>query len=478
MPPTKRPLGGNCALSLLSRLISALVLLGLGLSPLHAQPSSGKNALFAAADPAQRVVYRGAALIDGASDDIRRDMAVITKGARIEAVVATRDLGPELLADAQIIDLAGAYLLPGLIDDHQHLATPPDSKAARAQMRRDIYGGITAVRIMADDLRSIADLNRQATTGEIEGPDLYFAALMAGPSFFADPRTRAASGGMVPGTAPWMQEVTGATDLPLAVAMARGTGASGIKLYADLSGPLMARITAEAHRQGMAVWAHGMVFPTPPAEVIASGPDVISHTCYLAYQLSNPRPKLYQDRFPVDYAKFEGGYTPEMAALFAEMKQRNIILDPTLWVYAETDKRAAANPGGKPYHCTLDLAAQLTNQAYRAGVALAAGTDGFTPWNAPYSALHDELELLATRAKLPPIAVIRAATLVGARTIGREKDMGSIEPGKLANLVVVEKNPLESIANLRSVRFTVKMGRRYDRTDYRPISRDEIPADD
>ena len=175
--------------------------------------------------------------------------------------------------------------------------------------------------------------------------------------------------------------------------------------------------------------------------------------------------------------KFAHGDTPEMAALFREMARREIILDATLRVYAESARRAAAHPGGTPYHCTPALAAQLTGQAYRAGVAIAAGTDGETAWDDPYSALQEELELLATAAKMPAAAVIRAATLTGARAMGREADMGSIEAGKLANLLVVEKNPLESIANLRSVRFTVKQGRRYDRADYRPITRDEMPSE-
>lgn len=461
---------------LLPRLLACLVLAGT--SGLQAQPRVENPLPYAPAPAAQRVIYRGASLIDGTGGAIRRDMAVVTSGARIEAVVESRALTPEMTKGAETVDLAGAYLLPGLIDDHEHLATPPDARTARAQMRRDVYGGITAVRIMADDLRSIAELNREATVGEIPGPDLHFAALMAGKTFFDDPRTAAAARGYAPGTAPWMQMITEKTDIRTAVSIARGTGAIAIKIYANLTPVLVKKIAAEAHRQGMRVWARGMVFPTPPEQVIAAGPDVISHTCYLAYQLSNPRPQSYQDRFPVDYAKFEGGDNAEMARLFAEMKRRNIILDPTLRVYRESDERTAQNPGGKPYHCTLDLAARLTGQAWRAGVQISTGTDGFTAWDAPYPALFDELELLATRANIPPAEVIRAATLTGARTIGREKDMGSVEPGKLANLLVVERNPLDSLANLRSVRFSVKQGRRYDRTDYRPITRDEIPARD
>ena len=82
-------------------------------------------------------------------------------------------------------------------------------------MRRDIYSGITATRIMADDLRSIAELDRAARVGEIAGPDLYFAALVAGRSFFDDPRTRAISGGgWTPGETPWAQAIDERTDLP------------------------------------------------------------------------------------------------------------------------------------------------------------------------------------------------------------------------------------------------------------------------
>src|SRR3546814_20087077 len=111
------------------------------------------------------------------------------------------------LAGAEVVDLGGQYLLPGLIDSHQHLATPPDRRRAEALMRRDLYGGITAVRIMADDLRPIAELARASLAGAIAGPDLYFAALVAGPSFSEDPRTTANAAGAVPGDAPWMHKI-------------------------------------------------------------------------------------------------------------------------------------------------------------------------------------------------------------------------------------------------------------------------------
>jgi cytosine/adenosine deaminase-related metal-dependent hydrolase len=429
---------------------------------------------FAPPTKGERIVYRHVTLIDGGA--AQPAMAVITDGPTIEAVVADSALTPAILRGAREVELTGHYLMPGLIDAHQHLATPPDRRAAEALMRRDLYSGITGARIMADDLRSIAELARESLTGEIAGPDLYFAALVAGPSFFDDPRTRAISAGWTPGETPWAQSIDAATDLPLAIARARGTGAGALKIYANLPPDLVRGLTREAHRQGMRVWAHGMVFPTPPADVIAAGPDVISHTCYLAYQLSDPRPASYQDRFPVNYAAFANGDNAVMAGLFAEMRRRNIILDATLRVYAEGDRRAAP-PGGRPYHCNLDLAARLTDQARRAGVRVSAGTDGRTARAAPWPALFEEIELLVSRAGFSPGAALRAATEGSAAAAGQADRMGRIAPGMLANFMVLRSSPLADVRNLRSLFFTVKNGRRFDRNDFRPIARDEIQDD-
>ncbi len=100
-------------------------------------------------------------------------------------------------------------------------------------VRKD--GGVTAVRDMADDLRAVGELTRAALVGEIAAPDIYYAALMAGPNFFTDKRTAQTSAGGIVGHVPWMQAVVDDTDLPLAVAQARGTSATAIKLYADLT---------------------------------------------------------------------------------------------------------------------------------------------------------------------------------------------------------------------------------------------------
>ena len=165
-----------------------------------------------------------------------------------------------------------------------------------------------------------------------------------------------------------------------------------------------------------------MVFPTPPAEVLAAGPDVVSHTCYLAYQVMERRPQSYRDRVPVDPAPFAQGDNPVMAALFATMRARGILLDATLRVYREGERRATPE---RPAHCSLDLAARLTAQARRAGVLVSAGTDGDTPAAEPYPALFEELELLVGRAGFTPLEAIRAATQIGAMTMGQAPEYGA-----------------------------------------------------
>ncbi|MEA3061404.1 MAG: hypothetical protein QOJ94_1185 [Sphingomonadales bacterium] len=438
------------------------------LAPLAALP------LGAAAAPPERTIYRHAGLIDGTGAPARRDMAVVTRGERIVAVLPDRRLSRHRLAGARVVALTGHYLLPGLIDSHVHLATPPDRPRALAVLRRDLYGGVTAVRDMADDLREVRALAAMARSGDVPAPDIFYAALVAGPSFFDDPRTEAAATGAVAGKVPWMQSVGPGADLRAIAAAARGTGATALKIYANLGGPIVAALAKEAHRQGLKVWAHAMVFPATPAEVIAAGPDSVSHVCYLAYQAMAKRPDSYQRRFPVDPALFEGGDNAAMARLFAAIRRRGIILDATLYVYPAAER--AERSGGKPPLCTLDLALKLANQAWRSGVAISAGTDAEAPRESEWPAVIEEMELLG-RAGLPPLAVIKAATLTGARAAGRERDMGSVASGKLANLVVLARDPAESLANLRSVVMIVKRGREYRRSDYRPIAPGEMNDD-
>ena len=418
--------------------------------------------------PAKLTVYRGAELIDGTGAAAKPDMAIVVGGGEIRAVVPDSAAG-DYSQGANVVDVRGLYAIPGLIDSHVHIATSPNRRYAEALLRRDVYGGVTAVRDMAGDARLLADLSRGALLGEIPAPDIYFAALMAGPEFFKDPRTADATRGSVAGAVPWMRAITPATDLRLAVAEAHGTGATAIKIYADLPGDLVRNITEESHRQNMLVWAHAAVFPASPLEVIDAGVDVVSHSCLLAYQASEHMPPAYHNRPPVEENKFAVG-NPLLEGLFADMKRRGTILDATLYVYDVMWKEPNAQP---PPYCKLALAEKIAADAHQAGVLISAGTDAPGDWRNPWPSLDEELSLLVHHAGFSAMDAIVAATNVGAMTVGKAKEMGTIAPGKLADIVFLARNPLSEIDNVKSVVMTVKRGVLYRRSDYRPITKDE-----
>ena len=430
------------------------------------------SASAASAAPEAAILYHGLVLIDGTGAPARPGMAILTRGERIEAVAPAAALAAP--PGAKVVDAAGLYVTPGLINSHEHLATAPNRPWAEAMMRRDLYGGITAVRDMAGDARQLADIARAVRVGEIAGPDVYYAALMAGPSFFEDPRTQSSARGEKPGAVPWMKAVAPSTDLPLAVAEAHGTGATGIKIYADLTGDEVAAITHEAHRQGLLVWAHAAVFPASPQQVVEAGVDVVSHACMLGYQASEKMPGAYHRRAAVEAARFDDGVNPTVEALLVEMRARGTVLDATLLVYVEMAREHAAHPQGPAPYCSEPLAEALAARAYRAGVPISAGTDGFSPQPDLWPALQDELELLQDKAGMAPADVIGSATRVGAMTVGRQDEMGTIAPGKLANLVFMTQDPMKDVRAFRSIVLTVKRGAPFWRRDYRPVT----PAED
>lgn len=407
-------------------------------------------------------VYKGATLIDGTGAPPKPGMSILVRGERIERVWRDGEIAFKLPPQTKVVDVSGQYVLPGLTDSHQHLATPPARTWAEAELKRSLYGGITSIRDMADDIRNVSDLARATRIGEIAGPDIYYAALMAGPSFFEDSRVHAASRGAKAGEVGWMQAIGPQTDLSLAVAQARGLGASAIKVYANLPGETVAAIAAEAHRQGVPIWAHAAVFPATPEQVLDAKADVVSHVCMLAYQVSAPIPGQYHNRAAVEESRFGKGVNPAMAGLYARMRGDGVVLDATVRIYEAMKGRPT-----KPY-CSTELAARLTREALEAGVSISAGTDGASAPEAAYPALHEELELLVDKAGFTPMQAIVAATRNGALSVRRDPDFGTVEAGKLANLVFVAKDPTADIGNLRTVVTTVKRGVAYSRAEYDP----------
>jgi imidazolonepropionase-like amidohydrolase len=409
-----------------------------------------------AADPEPKtIVYLGANVIDGDPTIVRKAMAVVTRGDKIVSVAPLDGFHAE--PSWESVDVSGRFLIPGLINTHVHLATEADPQAARTYLRRELFSGVTTVRDMAGDSRLLVELKREAEFDEIVAPDIFFVALFAGPDFFADPRTHQAAHGRTAGDVPWMRAITPATDLRQAVAEARGTGATAIKIYADLPAELVSAITTEAHRQNMLVWAHATVFPARPSEVVDAGVDVISHSCLLGYEIAEPVVPAYQHRVPVaTLATLKADH--KLGALMMHIRQRGTILDATAYVY-DSDPTPNCPAGAEDY---------LTRLAYKAGIPISVGTDDDPGGQEAFSNMDNEMAVLVRNVGMSTADVIRSATIIGARTLAQEQALGSIAAGKSADFVLLSKNPLDNIDNIRSVEMVVKHGSRHLRSDFKP----------
>jgi imidazolonepropionase-like amidohydrolase len=316
---------------------------------------------------------------------------------------------------------------------------------------------------MAGDARLLGALALEARTGRIDAPDIHYAALVAGPPFFEDPRARSASEGVAPGAAPWLQMIEPGTDLSLAVALARGTSATGLKIYADLDAETVRRVTAEGHRQGMPVWAHAMVYPARPLEVVRSGVDVVSHVCPMAWEAMAEAPARYHHPERPGYDRVSAE-APVFEELLREMAERGTILDATLAMHSLLEGGAAEGrgpaPAGPPAVCGRDFARALVRKAHEMGVRIAAGTDFSTPSGEP-PALFAELEALVEHGGLAPLEAIAAATRVAAAAIGSEDRVGTLRPGSELTFVLLARDPTADIRNLRSVREVWKRAARH-----------------
>lgn len=349
-----------------------------------------------------------------------------------------------------IMKMDGKYLLPGLIDAHVHMATDPSIENYREitidVLQRMLYSGITSVRDMAGDARTLAGLSRDALTGDIISPDIYYSALMAGPVFFSDPRTATTTKGAFPGKMPYMLAVTDSTNLVLAVAEAKGTGATGIKLYANLSALLVNKIVAEARKQGIYVWGHAWLEDAKPSDVVKAGVNPISHSYIIIFDKMDSLPKSWKNG--QTYYKSIGNELPDFSYLFQLMKEHHTILDATMLTYKQLSEEDTTK------RFFYEITKGITAQAYKAGVTIDAGTD-----DDQTAFVQKEMELLVKDAGFTAIDAIIAGTLNGAKAIRIDNKVGTVSVGKTADLLLLNKNPLENIKNVESVFLVIKNGK-------------------
>jgi len=394
------------------------------------------------------IALRGVTIIDANHRSGLPHQTIIIRGKRILKIFSD---GTWPMPDScTVINLAGKYVIPGLVDTHVHIATDPsgtDNRIATLDvLQRMLYSGITSVRDMAGDARTLAELARDALAGDIVAPDIYYSALMAGPAFFADPRTLASTAGLLAGQTPYMRAVTDSTNLVWAIAEAKGTGATGIKLYADLDAPLVGKIVTEAKLHGLLVWGHAWLKPAKPTDMVLAGVSSISHAPLLIYDLVDSIPSSWKSSN--HDSVYWNNTVPPRIPLFDLMKEHHTILDATLITYKQWGEQDST------HRYSYELGKRFTAAAYRAGVTICAGTD-----DDQSAFVQKEMKLLVYDAGLSNIDALIAATLHGAQALGIENDCGTIEVDKKADLVVLDKNPLQDITNTELVHMVVKNGK-------------------
>jgi imidazolonepropionase-like amidohydrolase len=399
-------------------------------------------------------VIRAAHMIDGRSDIVQNDVTVIVQDERIVSVGSRAQLESRIPAGARVIDLGGATILPGLIDNHTHVLLQGDITAAdydeqllkesipyrairaTAAVRTALMNGFTTIRDLETEgaMYADVDLKTAIARGVIPGPRMFVS-------------TRAMS---TTGTYPllgysWelkmpegVQIVDGPEEIRKAVREEAKYGADWIKFYADrryyvasdgrlrswpnFTDEELKMLVTEAHRLGKKVAAHAMGWDGIDA-ALRAGVNTIEHG---------------------------DGLTDD---LLDRMVAQKVYWCPTIFV------GAYVAPGrGGAWPKMVDLERIAFGKALKKGVMISYGTDvGGYAWT------ENQAQEFAymVRYGMTPMAAIKSATSVAAALLDQSDNFGTIEAGKLADIVAVKGDPIADISELTRVSFVMKGGAIY-----------------
>jgi imidazolonepropionase-like amidohydrolase len=397
------------------------------------------------------VVVKAARVLDVRQGKYLENAAIWIQGERITEVGPAATVAPHAPKDAQLIDLGGATVLPGLIDCHTHLmARIPDtpggytlSLATKSQAFRALEGAYNARLTLQAGFTTVRDVeNEGAGYADVALRDAVEQGLVEGPRMQVATRAIAAIGQYNPfGISPDLtgfptgaQMVSGVEDARRAVREQIGHGADLIKVYADWEQPTltveeMRVVVEEAHKLGRKVAAHATT-PEGIRNAVTAGVDSIEH-----------------------------GHGADRQSLEL-MKKQGTFLVPTVGVI----DMIFEDPGNAPKtaeqrarrEAFLNSLQQSVQQAASLGVKIASGFDASSPDTQGKNAY----ELVAlTKRGITPLQAIRAATLSAAELLGWQERIGAIEPGKYADLIAVDGDPLTDITLLQQVQFVMKGGK-------------------
>ena len=396
---------------------------------------------------AKILILTGARVLDPGGERWLEGRVVVVRDGRIERIATAGQVKePE---GARRLDLAGLHLLPGLIDLHTHLLLHPYDEAnwddqvlreslelrtirATTAASATLRAGFTTIRDLGTEGAGFADvaLREAIAGGMIPGPRLLAStrAIVAtgcyGPSGF-DPRWDVPKGA---------QEASGPDEVRTAVRQQIAAGADWVKVYADyrrvegqpatptFSQEEMNALADEAKSAGRPVVAHAVTSEGIRRAVLA-GAATIEH----GSQASDD--------------------------ILALMRERGVALCPTL-AAAEAVARQAGWKDGEPEPQALRESREMFARALRSGVTIACGSDAGVFRHGDNAR---EIELMVVYG-MPPADALRAATTTAARVIGREKDLGRVAEGYLADLIAVREDPLKSPTALRNPAVVLKDG--------------------
>jgi len=430
-------------------------------------------------------------VIDGTGAAPKSDATVLIAGTRITAVGKTSEV--KLPAGVTVMDGTGKFLIPGLSDMHVHWYD-------KDYLPLFIANGVTSIRMMWG-LPLHHEWRQEIEQGSLIGPRLLIAsAIVDGPKPI------------------WPGSITAANAAEgrEAVSQAKAAGADFVKVYSLLPREAYFAIADEAKKQGIPFAGHVPVSVTAE-EASAAGQMTIEHLTGVLQACSsnevdllksaqaalekilttsNPPLSIVAEEQHEERLALET-YSPTKAGeVFAEFKKNHTWQCPTLTVlriatfadepsfftndvrlkYMPSELRSYwgrfGNDGRTMSEASHDPALarkvfqkelEMVGTMHRAGVDILAGTDTLNPFCYPGFSLHDELGLLV-RSGLTPMEALQTATLNAARFMGRERELGTIEPGKLADLVLLDADPLQDIRNTTKIRAVFANGRLFDRS--------------
>jgi imidazolonepropionase-like amidohydrolase len=389
-----------------------------------------------------------ATLIDGTGRAPVGDAVIIVEGERITAAGPRAQV--KIPKGAKTLDAHGGYVLPGLWDMHAHFEQVEWGPVYLA-------AGVTTVRDVGNEFEFITSVRDAIKSGRGLGPRMLLAGIIDGDS-------PAALG---------INRANNADEARTVVRRYHDAGFQQIKIYSSVKPDVVKAIATEAHALGMTVTGHipnGM----NAFQGVEAGMDQINHVQYMPPVM---RSKDIKSPPLVDVA------SPEAQAAIQFFKTHGTVIDPTLAIFewsfhpadvpfAQIEPGAAKLPQeligpinntGVPADAVpraraiFDQYVAIVGALHRAGVPIVAGTDQVVPGHS----LRREIELYV-KAGFTPMEAIQAATIVPARVMKLDKELGTVEAGKLADLIIVNGNPLADISNIRRVQTVISNGRAFD----------------